>query len=301
MVTFFILVIVISLLLVAHSIYRIVTMNSNSDSTIDFSNCNKSVYPDTNQEHGRLSEIPQSSFQFSVSSSVSRVDTVATENTVFECMESIDFLHAKRYYVRGINPSTNRRKKELVIALSTDSTDDITSRSVMLPPYEVEEYIDNPTEAQLDAAEDHDYSFPLDSTASDASVIIGRSVAGKPRMQPPLSEKRVRYFVDKKIFIPKYADVSDAIRIYIYNISLEEFIAYFIMYVCNSVQNKNYYFFCDASDDEVKKYFQIAEELTDNNDFMQSFLRWKDKQIDIDEIKISKNIKAYKIAASYFM
>ena len=301
MIVFFILVIVISLLLLAHSIYRIVTMNRDSDSAIDFSNCDDSIYPGANQKHDRLSESPQSSFQFSVSSSVSRVDTFTTENTGFERMESVDFLHAKRYYVRGINPSTNRRKKELVIALSTDSTEEIFSRSVMLPPYEVEEYIDNPTDAQINAAEDHDYSFPSDSTAADASVIIGRSVSGKPRMQPPLSEKRVRYFVDKKIFIPKYADISDALRIYIYNISQEEFIAYFIMYVCNSIQHNDYYFFCDASDDEVKTYFQIAEELKDNNDFIQSFLRWKDKQINIDEIKIPKNTSAYKIAASYFM
>lgn len=301
MVAFFLLVIVISLLLVAHSIYKIVTTKMDSDNTVDFSNCDDSIHSDTGNEHGRLSEIPQSSFRFSVSSSVSQVNTFTTENTEFDRMKSIDCLHAKRYYVRGINPSTNRRKKELVIALSTDSTEEITSRSIMLPPYEVEEYIDNPTEAQINAAEEHGYSFPPDSTASDASIIIGRSISGKSHMQPPLSEKRIRYFVDKKIFIPKYADISDAIRIYINNISQEEFIAYFIMYVCNSVQNNNYYFFCDASDDEVKRYFQIAEELNNNKDFMKSFLRWKDNQINIDEIKISKNVNAYKIAASYFM
>lgn len=244
-------------------------------------------------------EASKPSMQFSCNSSVTLVQSSAAEPAEFEQMESKNFLHAKRYYVRGINPSTKRRKKELIIALSTDNTEEIVSRSVMLPPYEVEEYIDNPTWAQVDAAYKHDYSFPPDATSYDASVIIGRSVDGKLRAQPPLPEKYVRYFVAKKIFVPKYADISDAIRIYINNIPLEEFIAYFIMYVCNSVQRKNYYFLCDASDDEVKMYFQIAEKLKDNNDFMKSFLCWKDKQIDIDKITISKNTNAYKIAVSY--
>lgn len=297
---FFILVIVISLLLFIHSIYRIITSNTVSDDANGFLDKRNSNHSDINCDGPSLSENVETSFNFSISSTVSKSDVCSIEHIEFEHMKSIDFPHAKRYYVRGINPSTNRKKKELVIALSTDCTKNITSRSVMLPPYEVEEYIENPTENQITAAYNHNYSFPPDATASDASVIIGRSVAGKPRMQPPLSEKLVRYFVDKKIFIPKYADISDAVRIYMSNISLEESIAYFIMHVSNSVQHNNYYFLCDASDNEVGRYYQIADVLKKNNDFMRSFLRWKNKQIDIDGIKISKNTNAYKIAASYF-
>lgn len=114
------------------------------------------------------------------------------------------------YKVRGINPETNRKKTVEVIAASNAPSELIQSKSGLLPPYEIEKATRPASDAQLEAMRKHGIKPPADLSMLDASVLITRSVEGKPIKQSTASLAFVDYAIKNNVYIPKYANAKEA-------------------------------------------------------------------------------------------
>ncbi|MCF2705096.1 hypothetical protein I6E91_24215 [Enterocloster clostridioformis] len=88
-------------------------------------------------------------------------------------------LRFHRYKVKGKNPSTNRMKTCIVVALSGTTENEIAEKSGFLAPYSVSLDLESlteqpPSQKQLNYAKDLDISIPLNCSFADLSCLISK-------------------------------------------------------------------------------------------------------------------------------
>lgn len=114
------------------------------------------------------------------------------------------------YKVHGINPETNRKKTVEVVAASNAPPELIQSKSGLLPPYKIDKATRPASDAQLETMRKHGINPPSDLSMLDASILITRSVEGKPIKQPTAPLSFVDYAIKNNVYIPKYANAKEA-------------------------------------------------------------------------------------------
>lgn len=114
------------------------------------------------------------------------------------------------YKVRGVNPTTKRKKTNQVIAASNAPSDLIQEKSGLLPPYEIEKVTRPASDLQLETMRKYGFKPPVGLSMWDASIFITRSVEGEPLEQSIASLAFVDYAIENNVYIPKYANTKEA-------------------------------------------------------------------------------------------
>lgn len=113
------------------------------------------------------------------------------------------------FKVKGINPNTKRKKTIEVVAASNAPKEVITSKSGLLPPFDVSIAVEPPSPEQLALAKKYKVTIPSDADSMDARLLLQRYFDNTPPT-PPISRSIVEYAIRNNVYIPKYAGISEA-------------------------------------------------------------------------------------------
>ena len=204
------------------------------------------------------------------------------------------------YSVKGKNPSTNRRKAEIVIVESTASEEEIQQKSGLLPPYEIIKMEqEGPTDRQIAYAEKRSIIFPVDASIRDASIFLTRYEEELHLIQPPAPDALIRYLIGKNIYVPAYAGTAEISALYLNGITRREKAAFFCMRVFCTLNNKSYRLLEDATQSEQDLFFEFADSYEADNDFLRSLSHYSAADLSLFACRVTKKLKAYNIAVNF--
>lgn len=205
------------------------------------------------------------------------------------------------YSVKGKNPATGRRKTVYVVVESTASQEEIQVKSGLLPPYEinVSDCNSTPSEAQIRYAEKLGFVFPTDAGSDDATIFLTRAESEEPLVQPAMPDELIRYLLKKDIYVPAYAGINEADRLYLYNVSQEEKYAFFCMMVYCDITHCRYRRLEELPSEKRAAFDKFAELAIKDPEFIRSFLHYDSNDLSLSVVKKMKKLKAYNIANDF--
>lgn len=217
-------------------------------------------------------------------------------------------VHAKKnnilcdcFLVKGKNPATGRRKTVTVVVERGASNEDIQSKSGLLPPYEIspDDAEDSPTEAQIRYAEKMGFAFPKDSGSDDAHIFLTRAENDEALVQPAMPDDIVRYLINKGIFVPAYAGVSDADWLYLEGVKPAEKYAFFCMKTYADLTHSKFFRLEDVPPMIRDKFYKFGELAVSDTEFIRSFLHYGTEDLSLTSCKKMKKLKAYEISRDF--
>lgn len=192
----------------------------------------------------------------------------------------------REYRVKTLSLVTKKRKTLTITAFDEN---DIVNRipdeySQENFTYELIDYFP-PSERQVMYAISLDVDLPNKCCSIDASSLINQSLTNDIE-KPPAA--LVDFAQKRYINFSYYDNYKALVRNILNDLSLQELIAFFIVYVVKDNKKTQQWDFADWD-----RYMLKAEELLQDTRFMNSFKRLD--MNNLSEVKISKNTNAYRI------
>lgn len=178
-----------------------------------------------------------------------------------------------KYQITGINPNTNRRKKEYVVSGITDSDDIITSKTYLKAPYTIEKllYDSKPTMNQITYANDLQIIYPLTCDCEDMSRLISY------RLEESefgfINKNLYEYAAPHNIIISPYCSVIMGVCNIMHDLEPNDLEA-FILYVIYCAQHDFPIENLDSRPDR-DLFYQLSK--SDDYEEFSVFIKWLDR------------------------
>lgn len=200
------------------------------------------------------------------------------------------------FKVSGINPSTNRRKSEMVVIVGDDlekakqksGLKNISSVDLVEP--------EPPSTAQIKCGNNLGIEFRSYYTKRDYSALI--SIALGEDVYIPIDNEAAEFAAEHNIYLSQYSSLCRLYRNYYYELSLFDAAVFFAFSVYQSLNGFVCYDF--QHHPKYDLFMSFANENINNSDFTSSLLKYKNPdELAPNYERMRKSTKAYKICSEY--